>query len=110
MDLEHLPDLTVFDIARNESAVQRELAIRILVERGSLLAAREEIAAEARPLVIDHPAILKRIDPATAVHALRLPGVIDVLSDVQNRQVELTRIVGENHGITSNISPQSNLR
>ena len=97
MDLEHLPDLAVFDIARNESAVHRELAIRILIERVSLLAGREESAAEARQLVIDHPAILKRIDPATAVHALKLPGVIDVLSDLQNKRVELTRIVGEHH-------------
>jgi hypothetical protein len=36
-------------------------------------------------VVIDHPAIVKRIDPATAIHALRLPGVIDVLSDLQNK-------------------------
>jgi hypothetical protein len=33
----------------------------------SLLAGREEMSAEARQLVIDHPAIPKRIDPATAV-------------------------------------------
>lgn len=52
-DLEHLPDLNVFDIARNESAVPRELAIRILVERGRLYVSREEIAGEARQLVLD---------------------------------------------------------
>jgi hypothetical protein len=95
--LEHLPDANVFDIARNESAAQRELAIRILVERGSLYVAREEIAGEARQLVLDQPAVLKRIDPASAVHALRLPGVIDVLSDLQAKRIALTGVVAEHN-------------
>src|SRR6266567_1707457 len=97
LDLSHLPDITIFDIARNESAVHRELAIRILVERGSLLAARDEISAEAKQLVIDHPAILKRIDPATAIHALKLPGVIDVLSDLQTKRAALSQLVAQHN-------------
>jgi hypothetical protein len=96
-DLEHLPDINLFDIARNESAVHREVAIRILVERGSLYVAREEIAGEARQLVLDQPAVLKRIDPASAVHALKLPGVIDILTDLQSKRVALTAVVSEHN-------------
>ena len=98
LDLERLPDLNVFEIARNESAAHRELAIRILVERGSRLAGREEIAAEARQLVFDHPAVLKRIDPASAIHGLKLPGgVIDVLTDMQAKRVALTDVVSQHY-------------
>jgi hypothetical protein len=96
-DLEHLPDANIYDIARNESAAHRELAIRILVERGSLYVSREEIAGEARQLVLDQPAVLKRIDPASAVHALRLPGVIDVISDLQSKRIALTSVVSEHN-------------
>jgi hypothetical protein len=96
-DLEHLPDSTLFDISRNESAAHGEVALRILVERGSLYVARDEIASAARQLVIDNPAVLKRIDPASAVHALKLPGVIDVLSDLQAKRIALTGVVAEHN-------------
>ena len=50
-DLERLPSENLYDIARNSSAVHRKLAIQLLVERGSHLACRDEIAAEARQFV-----------------------------------------------------------
>ena len=59
LNLQTLPDENVFDIARNESAQHRELALRILAERGSLYASRDEIADEARRLIIDNPSVLK---------------------------------------------------
>jgi hypothetical protein len=51
IDLELLPDHTLWDIARNLDAVQRLLAIRILVERGSAYVYRPEIAEDAKDLV-----------------------------------------------------------
>jgi hypothetical protein len=60
LNLQTLPGENVFDIARNESAQHRELALRILVERGSLYAGRDEIADEARRLIIDNPSVRKK--------------------------------------------------
>jgi hypothetical protein len=63
-DLERLPNEHLFDVARNNSACHRLLAIQILVERASPLACRDEIAAEARQFVLSNPLILKEINPA----------------------------------------------
>jgi hypothetical protein len=53
--LEHLPDGHLYDIARNPSAIHRLLCLRILVERASLCAAREDAVDEERGLIIDNP-------------------------------------------------------
>jgi|SRR5579872_1564599 len=96
-DLESLPDEQLFNVARNPGALHRMLAITILVERGSLYAGHPDIANDATDLVIENPIVLKKINPATAIHALKLPGVIDVLADLQSRRIALTRKVDENH-------------
>jgi hypothetical protein len=95
IDLEHLPEETLFNIARNPAAVHRGLAMRLLVERASLFAGHPDIAEECRELVIQDPIVLKKVDPAQALHALRLPGVIDILADLQTRRIALTRTVAE---------------
>jgi hypothetical protein len=101
LNLQTLPDENVFDIARNESAQHRELALRILVERGSLYAGRDEIADEARRLIIDNPSVRKKSIPMSGIHALKLPGVIDILADLQTRRIALTRLVDEHNAAHS---------
>ena len=56
-DLERLPSDKLFDIARNECAQHRVLALRLLVERGSRLALQPEIVEEARALKLIDPAV-----------------------------------------------------
>jgi hypothetical protein len=97
-DLERLPSENLFDLARNDAATHRKLAIQLLVERGSHLACRDEIAAEARDYVLNDPIVLKRIDPASAALATaKLPNIIDCLAHEQTKRVELSRVVGEHH-------------
>jgi len=96
-NLEHLPDANLYDIARNTSAVHRLLCLQILVERCSLYAARDDVANEARQLIIDNPLILKKIDPASAVHALRLPNIIDVVADQQIKRAALSQLVSQHN-------------
>jgi hypothetical protein len=96
-DLQNLPDEQLFNVARNPAAVYRGLAMRLLVERASLFAGHPDIAEECRELVIQDPIVLKKVDPAQALHALRLPGVIDILADLQTRRIALTRTVAEHN-------------
>jgi len=91
--LEALPDQNLYDVARNPSAIHRLLCLRILVERCSLFATREDVSNEARQLIIDNPLIRKKIDPASAVHALRLPNIIDVAADQQEKHAGLSVLV-----------------
>jgi hypothetical protein len=95
LDLEQLPDDQLFNVARNPSAVHRKTALRILVERASLYAGHNEIANEARELVLQDPIVLKKVDPASGLQALRLPGVIDVLADLQTKRLALANQVAE---------------
>jgi hypothetical protein len=97
-DLERLPSENLFDLARNDAATHRKLAIQLLVERGSHLACRDEIAVEARDYVLNDPIVRKRIDPASAVLATaKLPNIIDCLAHEKTQRVELSRVVGEHH-------------
>ena len=57
-DLERLPSDKLFDIARNECAQHRVLALRLLVERGSRLALQPEIVEEARELKLIDPSVI----------------------------------------------------
>ena len=57
-DLERLPSDKLFDIARNECAQHRVLAIRLRVERRSRLALQPEIIDEARALKLIDPAVI----------------------------------------------------
>src|ERR1700733_8643773 len=95
LDLEQLPDDQLFNVARNPSAVHRKTALRILVERASLFAGHPDIADEARELVLEDPIVLKKVDPASGLQALRLPGVIDVLADLQSKRLALANQVTE---------------
>ena len=80
IDLERLPSETLYDIGRNTAAAHWKLAIQILVERGSHLACRDEIAAEAKDFVLNDPLVLRRIDPVSAALATtKLPGIVDCL-------------------------------
>jgi hypothetical protein len=97
-DLERLPSENLFDLARNDAATHRKLAIQLLVERGSHLACRDEFAAEARDYVLNDPIVLKRIDPASAALATaKLPNIIDCLAHEQTQRVELSRVVSEHN-------------
>jgi hypothetical protein len=96
-DLEKLPSEKLVDIARNEAAAHRVLAIRLLIERGSSLALQPEIADEARELVLNDPIILKQIDAATAIVSLKLPGIVDVLAENSKKRAELAELVDEHH-------------
>ncbi len=95
--LEHLPDESIFTVARNPSAAHRALAIRILVERASLYAGHPDIAEEARDLVLEEPLVLKQLDPGSSVYALKLPGVIDVIADAQAKRIALSNVVAEHN-------------
>lgn len=95
--LSQLPDEQLFGIAKNESADHKELAVKLLVERSSLFAGRPEISYQAKKLILDNPLVLKKVDPSAGMHALRLPGVIDVLADAQAKRQALERVVGENN-------------
>lgn len=107
-NLEHLPDANLYDVARNSSAVHRLLCLEILVERCSVYAARDDVANEARQLIIDNPLILKEIDPASAVHTLRLPNIIDVAADQQVKRAELSALDPSTTPFTPRITPLSN--
>jgi hypothetical protein len=96
-DLQNLPDEQLFNVARNPAAVHRGLAMRLLVERASLFAGHPDIAEECRELFIQDPIVLKKVDPAQALHALRLPGIIDILADLQTRRIALTGKVDEHN-------------
>jgi hypothetical protein len=53
------------------------------------------LADEARELVLEDPLVLKKVDPASGLQALRLPGVIDVLADLQSKRLALANQVAE---------------
>ena len=97
IDLETLRSEDLYGIASNEAAVHKDLALQILVERCSEFALKDDVAAAAQEFVLDHPLILKRINPATAVNALTMPGVIEVLDDVQKKRQALGRVVDRNN-------------
>jgi hypothetical protein len=96
-DLERMPSESLYNIACNESAAHRVLAFRLLIERGGPLAMQPEIADEARELALNDAIVLKRIDPASAVLSLKMPGVIDCLADNQVKRAELAELVDERH-------------
>jgi hypothetical protein len=97
-NLERLPSEVLFNLARNPAAVERKLAIQLLVERGSEFACRDEIAVEAEQFVLDHPRILAKINPVGAVMAAsRLPGIVDVICAEQERRRALAATVDEHH-------------
>jgi hypothetical protein len=97
LDLEQLPDDQLFMVARNPSAAHRKTALRLLVERASLSAGHNDVADEARELVLEDPIVLKKVDPASGLQALRLPGVIDLLADLQSKRLALANQVAEHH-------------
>jgi hypothetical protein len=97
LDLEALRAEDLYAIASNEAATHRELALRILVERGSLLAVKDNLAAESHALILDNPIILKRIDPAAAVTALSMPGVIECIADAQMKRQALAKVLDKNN-------------
>jgi hypothetical protein len=102
LDLERLPSEHLYEIARNSSAVHRLLAFQLLVERGSHLACRDEIAADAKQYVLNDPLVLKKIDPASAALApAKLPNIIDCLAHEKTQRVDLTSIVNEHHTVHS---------
>jgi hypothetical protein len=71
----------------------RDLALRILVERGSDFALRDDIAERARELVLLDPLVLKKINPASAAISLTMPGEIDCIADNQEKRAQLARVV-----------------
>jgi hypothetical protein len=98
-NLELLPSEVLFNLARNPAAVERMLAIQILVERGSEFATKPDISLEAEQFIIDHPRILAKIDPAgTLMAAQKLPGLVDVVACEQERRRALAATVDEHHG------------
>ena len=97
-NLEQLPSEVLYNLARNSAAIERKLAIQILVERGSEYACRDEIALEAEQFVLDHPRILAKLDPVGAMMAAtKLPGIVDVVAAEQERRRALATTVGEHH-------------
>jgi hypothetical protein len=97
LDLESLRAEDLYAIASNESAAHKDLALRILVERGSLFALKDDVYADAQKLILDNPIILRKVDPASAVIALKLPGLIEVVADAQRKRELLARVVDQNH-------------
>ena len=97
LDLESLRAEDLYAIASNESAAHKDLALRILVERGSLFALKDDVYADAQKLILDNPIILRKVDPASAVIALKLPGLIEVVADAQRK----ARIAGTRGGSES---------
>jgi hypothetical protein len=47
--------------------------------------------------VLRDPVILKKIDPATAIVSLKLPGIVDVLADNSTKRAELAELVAEHY-------------
>lgn len=94
-DFEHLRAEDLYAIATNEAAAYRDLAIQILVERGSLFALKDEIAEESRQYVLDNPLVLRKIDPASAVTSIKMPGVIECIADAQQKRQALAKVVAE---------------
>jgi hypothetical protein len=92
-DLERLPSETLYTVARNEAAAHGDLALRVLVERGSDCALRDDVAERARELVLLDPLLLKKVNPAAAVISLTMPGVIDCIADNQQKAVQLAQVV-----------------
>jgi hypothetical protein len=88
-ELSLLRDDDLLHLARNPSCNCRADAIRLLVERSSHHAGHPDIAAEASALLHADPLILKKIDPAAAFSAHRLPGLIEILA----KDVKDTRAV-----------------
>jgi hypothetical protein len=78
-EFQHLRSEDLLNIARNESAVGRLLALELLVSRGSPLCGHPEIAAAAEQFVLSNPIVLKKIDPHAVASAIKLPGVVDCL-------------------------------
>ena len=95
--LQNLPDPNLYDVARNPSAVHRRIALQLLVERSSLYAGRDDIADEARALILENPLILKKVDPSAAVQALRLPSLIDVVADQQAKRAALAALESQHN-------------
>lgn len=77
-------------LARNPVANCRQAAIRLLVERGSPLAAHPDIHADAVAIIHSDPLILKKTDPASEISGRKLPGLLDVLAKevASNRALE----------------------
>ena len=94
--LEHLRDEDLFGVATNTSAIHRDLAIQLLVERCSPLALRDEIAEQARKYVLDNPLVLTKINPAATVTSIKMPGVIECIADAQLKRQALAKLVSEN--------------
>ena len=97
LNLDALRAEDLYAIAVNPAAAHRDLAIQILVERGSLFALKDDIAEESRQYVLDNPIVLKKIDPAAAVTALSMPGVIECIADAQQKRKALARVVSEHN-------------
>ena len=93
LDLETLHDQNLFDIARNSEAVHRGLAVRMLVERASPFASRDEILTEARRVVLDDPMTIKGLAPEVAA---KLPDLLDLVADAHRKHVALAQTVGDN--------------
>lgn len=93
-ELKTLRDDDLLHLARNQSAVQRMDAIRLLVERGSPHAMHPEIARQSTEIIHNEPKILGQIDPATSSRAAKLPGVLDVVSRHGQRVGELEARAG----------------
>ena len=94
-ELALLRDDDLLHLARNPSSNCRADAVRLLVERSSPHANHPEIAVEAAGLVHADPLILKKMDPASAIAAHKLPGLLDVLA----KDVKDTRALEQKAGV-----------
>jgi DNA anti-recombination protein RmuC len=79
-ELQKLRDTDLLHLARNQSANCRAAAIRLLVERGSKLAAHPDVYQESSALIHSDPTILKKISPVSEVVGRQLPGLLDIMA------------------------------
>ena len=79
----------LLSLARNPVATVRKEAIRLLVERGSQYAGHDDVVKEAGQIIYADPRILKTCDPASAVFAQKLPGLLDVIGNEADKTKEL---------------------
>lgn len=79
-ELQLLRNEDLLSLARNPVATVKHDAIRLLVERGSPHAGHPDIVEEAARIIYLEPIILKKSDPASAVAANKLPGLLDVIA------------------------------
>jgi len=87
----------LFAIARNRSAAHRELAIRMLIKRASPYVGHEEIRDEANAIVINDPRILREVDPASLIACHRLPGIFEILHNINQNHASLSQTTASNH-------------